>query len=226
MTCQSPPFLMCRPKSLGTSPAVHCLRLCASRPGNTGSIPGRESKIPHVTLPKESKLLAKVWKTRGGRVSDTQNLISCYHTSLPSLLGQGHSWALLFYASHALCPHPPGTLLQFLGDATHSKVISRRSLTTPRKQHPHLLVPSPCLILLQALLNWPIISWFICCVFMLLPLENKNYISFSYCCLSSVWNSAWCILENKYMFASRKNTKSQWRVVLHCMYSYILHHFL
>ena len=83
MTCQSLTFLMWRPKSLGTSPVVQCLRLCASRPGNMGSIPGRETKIPHVTLPKESKVLAKVWKTWGGRVSDTQNLISWYPQPLP-----------------------------------------------------------------------------------------------------------------------------------------------
>ena len=153
MTFQSLPFLMWRSKSLGTSPVVQCLRICASRPGDMGSIPGRETKIPHVTLLKESKVLAKVWKTWGGRVSDTPNLVSCYHTSLPLLLGQGHSCVLL----HALCPHPPGTLLQFLGDASHSKVISRRSLITPRKQHLHLLVPSPCSLFLQALLNSPII---------------------------------------------------------------------
>ena len=128
MTFQSLPFLMWRSKPLGTSPVAQCLRFCASRSGNRGSIPGRETGFPHVTLPKESKVLAKVWKTWGGRVSDTQNLISCYHTSLSSLLGQGHS-SVLLCAYHALCPHPPGTLPQFPGDATHSTLSAEDPLS-------------------------------------------------------------------------------------------------
>ena len=34
-------------KTLGTSLAVQCLRLCTSTAGGTGSTPGWETKIPH-----------------------------------------------------------------------------------------------------------------------------------------------------------------------------------